>query len=548
LNHIINKPVKFGKIPQLIIILFHCFIVQGGPDNILGIKSLLERKAVDAAVPQESQRLPEIGVVYHNLGRIVRTLEPPSENTVGKLVLKSADVVGEVRELIRKLGLLCNVAGESGAGNIGHHVKSINLYYKIGRGSLDMYVVHPADLPGKLLDQEKTPQHEAQSSISSVIVWRPSVKSSHKKPVRIFFTSNVSQSKIFAGLDSLKTEKIFQTWSGLVPETSVDELRKSASATTGPAKTGKVTFPDRGSKTTVTTKQTEGNGCAESGGDAKDSSTRQIPQPGHPPSAVKVAASKDIRKVPAAASAGAIGGKTVEFKKPAPVDTKEQSRVHSNTSEIKTAKKPPAASAAGAEEKRQLGASRDSSTAASATENGGAGKKPEIRKSIGSALLPLTSVVRSKEVKKPADSRRSLSVAGSAPMAGGSGSISNAREIRKVPGPVGVGAAKPDPKDAASKRSSSSLIAAKKPTDVVKEGRTAALNMTVDSLDMKPPSATSTPKRDGKVASPAKLATASKGKTDASPKPKLETAATTTTSASGEGNIYIFISYILFKL
>ena len=103
-------------------------------------------------------------------------------------------------------------------------ISPISLYFKVGHGSLDMYVLNPmADSKelkefltswSKSVDSFKggVPVSD-QTSICALFVWKPA--STKEPPVRLLMPGNAPQSKIFEGLDKLKNVAMFHNISGL---------------------------------------------------------------------------------------------------------------------------------------------------------------------------------------------------------------------------------------------------------------------------------------------------------------------------------------------
>lgn len=105
----------------------------------------------------------------------------------------------------------------------------IPLYHKVGHGSVDLYVLNPLadNKEAKELMSNWTKNlasHKARVpaldhvSLCSLLVWK-SVSAS-ENPVRILFSGNTPQAKIFEGLDRLKTVGIFQNMSGIVEKSA----------------------------------------------------------------------------------------------------------------------------------------------------------------------------------------------------------------------------------------------------------------------------------------------------------------------------------------
>lgn len=86
----------------------------------------------------------------------------------------------------------------------GQVLHPINLYHKVGHGSIDLYVLSP------LSDSKGAGGHPPSCFL---LVWKPS--SANEKLTRILFPGNTPQAKIFEGLDRLKTVVLFQNALGV---------------------------------------------------------------------------------------------------------------------------------------------------------------------------------------------------------------------------------------------------------------------------------------------------------------------------------------------
>ncbi|XP_064619139.1 microtubule-associated protein futsch-like [Lineus longissimus] len=172
-------------------------------DNIFGISSVLQRKSSENVHP-------EVGYVYYN------AVENGKTNGDDKGLL--VNVLNEANKIVDNMK------------NIGHSptpctrtnspaIAPINLYHKVGHGSLDMYILNPVQDTKELKDfltqwsknvrsfsTVKMPQQLPLPEVLSVcalLVWKPAA--ADENITRIFFPGNAPQQKIFEGLDRLKT-------------------------------------------------------------------------------------------------------------------------------------------------------------------------------------------------------------------------------------------------------------------------------------------------------------------------------------------------------
>jgi microtubule-associated protein 1 len=197
-----------------------------GTDNLFGIGSVLERKAQEAVHP-------EIGYMYVNAVEKVKHSpngdSQPENGGSHKPASLLVNLVEEGNRIVENLRHL----GQTPSPCIGHMsgqiLQPINLYHKVGHGSLDMYVLNPhqdskdlkdffsqwnknvnhfTNVKNKVGDKELSVPLPSMASVSALLVWRPSAQS--ENITRILFPGSAPQNKVFEGLDRLKTVDIFQ--------------------------------------------------------------------------------------------------------------------------------------------------------------------------------------------------------------------------------------------------------------------------------------------------------------------------------------------------
>ena len=188
-------------------------------DNLFGASAALERKA------QENVH-PEIGFVYFNALDEKLKSSPngdihPEDGGSHKLPSLSVDLIQEGNKMIENIKCINQEAHPCLGKNLGTTLQPINLYHKVGHGSLDMYVLNP------LQDNKEMKEFLAQwgkhastfsskngiplphlLSIAALLVWKPSLPS--EKITRILFPGSVPQAKLFDGMDKLKTVEMFK--------------------------------------------------------------------------------------------------------------------------------------------------------------------------------------------------------------------------------------------------------------------------------------------------------------------------------------------------
>ncbi|KAL8577433.1 hypothetical protein ACOMHN_048068 [Nucella lapillus] len=177
-----------------------------GPDNLFGIKALLERKVTDTIHP-------DIDYMYMNTSKPangVKAIEEGRERSPG-LIINLASEGNRLLELSRKLGHSPHPLTRPLSGNL----EPINLFHKVGKGSLDMYVLNPVGDAKEMKDFLAQWGKEASSftqangipipnctSISALLVVRPA--SPMENVTRILFPGSAPQHKLLEGLERVK--------------------------------------------------------------------------------------------------------------------------------------------------------------------------------------------------------------------------------------------------------------------------------------------------------------------------------------------------------
>ncbi|XP_076443645.1 uncharacterized protein LOC143282070 [Babylonia areolata] len=176
-----------------------------GPDNLFGIKALLERKAIDTIHP-------DIDYMYMNTGKVAngtKAIEEGGNNP--DLVINLATEGSRLLELSRKLGHSPHPLTRAPSGNL----EPINLFHKVGKGSLDMYVLNPVgdakEMKDFLSQWDKQVSSFSQAngipipnctSVCALLVVRPA--SPTENVTRILFPGTAPQYKLLEGLERVK--------------------------------------------------------------------------------------------------------------------------------------------------------------------------------------------------------------------------------------------------------------------------------------------------------------------------------------------------------
>ena len=199
-----------------------------GPDNLFGVRSLLERKAADAIHP-------DINCLFMNTGK-------PSNGVAATadLTINLAQEGGRLVELSRKLGLTPQPLTRPLSGNL----EPVNLFHKVGKGSLDMYVLNPVGDAKEMKEFLSQWGKQAPSfgnaggvpipnctSVCALLVVRPA--SPTEKVTRILFPGTAPQHKLLEGLERVKMLEFLKH-----PTFCTQDLQKPKKAASSAAASG----------------------------------------------------------------------------------------------------------------------------------------------------------------------------------------------------------------------------------------------------------------------------------------------------------------------
>ena len=179
-----------------------------GPDNLFGIKAVLERKGAETIHP-------DIDYMYMNAGKASNGVKALANGDAatdgGSLVINLAAEGGRLLELSRKLGHAPHPLTRPPSGNL----EPINLFHKVGKASLDMYVLNPVGDAKEMKDfltqwGKQAPSFSQANgvpipnctSVCALLVVRPA--SPTEKVTRILFPGNAPQHKLLEGLERVK--------------------------------------------------------------------------------------------------------------------------------------------------------------------------------------------------------------------------------------------------------------------------------------------------------------------------------------------------------
>ena len=190
---------------------------QVGESNVLGAKSFAERLALGDV-------RTAVGHVFINAGHASALGKAAGDGVAGgdsaaeqsdSLRLSLSEVSTHVVECLSKVRILCAPCVTKVSP------QAVNLYHKIGFGSVDMYVLNPIadskDLKDFLAILDKKSKARGSKladlvSISSLVVFKPETRGD--RPVRILFPGSSPVTKLYEGLDRLKSNPLFQTADG----------------------------------------------------------------------------------------------------------------------------------------------------------------------------------------------------------------------------------------------------------------------------------------------------------------------------------------------
>ena len=182
-------------------------ITHFGEDNLFGLSSAFQRK-------KDGVANPEIGYVFANC---IKGSEKAQEKE--KCEIDVGTEGGHMIELLKEIGTPPKRCIGSTLKGV---IQPINLYHKLGHGSLDLYVLNPmqesASLKSFLNSWSKNtnpftckPGADPLSSLSSicaVVLWQPT----QQAPTRLLFPGTVPQQVLLESLDRLSFLPIFESF------------------------------------------------------------------------------------------------------------------------------------------------------------------------------------------------------------------------------------------------------------------------------------------------------------------------------------------------
>ncbi|CAC5409494.1 Electromotor neuron-associated protein 2,Microtubule-associated protein futsch [Mytilus coruscus] len=178
-----------------------------GTDNVFGISTLLKRKSTEYIHP-------EIGYMYLNGSDKVShsAVVNGQAEKEPSLCINLSDEGSRLIEYAKQLG---HVPQQCTRPMTSQPLQPINLYHKVGHGSLNMYVLNPVSDSKELKDfyqhwnkhlSEHGSLHQIpiqnQLSVCTLLVWQPA--DPNEKITRIFFPGNAPQYKLLEGLEKMK--------------------------------------------------------------------------------------------------------------------------------------------------------------------------------------------------------------------------------------------------------------------------------------------------------------------------------------------------------
>lgn len=180
-----------------------------GEDNLFGVASALERK-------KEGMVNPEVGCVFANCISNTTKLQGG-----GGLEIDVGVESGRLVEMMKAIGIKPQPCIGTTLKGI---IQPINLYHKVGHGSLDLYILTPLQDNRPLKDfltswsKNNNPfvskgsslPLSSLASVCAVVVWQPFMQA----PTRLLFPGTASQQTVLEALDRLTSMPIFQSFEG----------------------------------------------------------------------------------------------------------------------------------------------------------------------------------------------------------------------------------------------------------------------------------------------------------------------------------------------
>lgn len=185
-------------------------------DNIFGLSTVLQRKTLENIHPQ-------IGYLYFNAPEKLASLSSGDDGDSS--TSKSPSLIVNLVEEANKLTLMAKQLGISphpcSRSATAATCDPVNLYHKLGHGSLDMYILNPVADSKELKEfyqlwNKQTASLDAGGpfslpsalSVCALLVWKP--YNVDEKIVRIFFPGNAPQHKVIEGFEKMKSYSFLQ--------------------------------------------------------------------------------------------------------------------------------------------------------------------------------------------------------------------------------------------------------------------------------------------------------------------------------------------------
>ena len=199
-------------------------------NNLFGISSVLKRKDLGLTHP-------EIRCMLHN-GTDKTRLASSKDSLHSARSSHLIDVVTENHKMMECTANLGVPVSPCVGKVVGLSLQPTNLYHKMGHGSLDMFVLNPLHDSKDLKDYVSTLKKSSGSipmkgdtplsslaSVSVVLIWRPA--SPTERVTRMLFPGAAPVSRLFEGMDKLKSNTLFQhnIQSELVKKDSMSRLK-----------------------------------------------------------------------------------------------------------------------------------------------------------------------------------------------------------------------------------------------------------------------------------------------------------------------------------
>ncbi|XP_060073202.1 microtubule-associated protein 1S-like [Ylistrum balloti] len=206
-----------------------------GADNIFGISSVLRRKSMETIHP-------DIGFMYLNASDKAGDAELNGfSDKEPQLAINLAEEGSKLLEFSKNLIPTPQPCSRVGTTST---VMPVNLYHKVGHGSLDMYILNPVSDSKELKDFYQQWNKQVMEfgstqnvplpnmlSICCLLVWQPSDPDADIN--RLFFPGNAPQHKIIEGLEKLKHLKFLKKATCTPKDLEAKPAPKKASGSAG---------------------------------------------------------------------------------------------------------------------------------------------------------------------------------------------------------------------------------------------------------------------------------------------------------------------------